>query len=129
MDISLFLAQVFGLYFILAGVAILIRPTAVMELMQVMANRNATFLSGFIALLVGVPLVLLHNIWDGSWRVVITVLVWLTLFKGILRIFVPDLIASWADTLISYPSVVRHLVWVLIILGMYLVYLGFELQI
>lgn len=125
MDISLFLAQVFGLYFILAGVAILIRPTATMELMQLVANRNATFVSGFIALMVGVPLVLLHNIWDGSWRVLITILVWLTLLKGLIRIFVPDLVANWADTLISYPHLVRHMIWALIILGIYLVYLGF----
>lgn len=125
MDISLFLAQVFGLYFLLAGVAILIRPTATVELFQLVANRNATFISGFIALMVGVPLVLLHNIWDGSWRVIITILVWLTLLKGMIRIFAPDLVANWADMLISYPRLVRHMIWVLIILGVYLMYLGF----
>jgi len=125
MDISFFLAQVFGLYFVLAGVAILVRPTATIELMQLIANRNATFISGFMALLVGVPLVLLHNVWDGSWRVVITLLVWLTLLKGVVRIFVPDMVASWADTLVSYPRLVRHMVWVLIILGIYLMSLGF----
>ena len=125
MDISLFLAQTFGLYFILAGVAILIRPTSTVELMQLFATKKATFFSGFIALLVGVPLVLLHNIWDGSWRVLITILVWLTLFKGVVRIYLPDLVASWADTLTSYPRMVRHMVWLLIFLGVYLVSIGF----
>jgi hypothetical protein len=125
-DISLFLAQVFGLYFVLAGVAILIRPTSTIELMQLFSNRSTTFMSGFIALVIGVPLVLLHNIWDGSWRVIITVLVWITLLKGIARIYMPDLVASWADTLVAYPRLVRHMVWVLVIAGMYLMYLGFE---
>ena len=125
MDISLFLAQIFGLYFILAGVAILIRPTATDELLRLFANKNTTFLSGFIALLVGVPLVLLHNVWDGSWRVVITVLVWLTLLKGVARIYLQDLVASWADTLTAYPRMVRHMVWLLIFLGVYLVSIGF----
>ncbi len=126
MDISLFLAQVFGLYFILAGTAILIRPSSTMELMQFFSNRNAVFVSGFIALIVGVPLVLLHNIWDGSWRVIITVLVWLTFLKGVVRIIMPELVASWADALVSYSRLMRHMLWVLVIAGIYLMYLGFE---
>jgi len=128
MDISLFLAQVFGLYFILAGAAILVRPVSTMEMMQLLSSRRATFISGFIALTVGIPLVLVHNVWDGSWRVVVTVLVWLTLFKGIARIFVPGLVAGWIETLIGYPTIVRSLVWILTVVGVFLAYLGFELS-
>lgn len=126
MDISLFLAQVFGLYFILAGITVLLRPAATVELIQTFTNRNVTFISGFVVLMVGVPLVLLHTVWDGSWRVLVTVLVWAILIKGLARIFAPDLVVSGVDLLLAYPRIVRHMVWVFILLGLYLLYLGFE---
>lgn len=125
MDISLFLAQVFGLYFILAGLAILIRPTATSDVMRALAKRDVIFLGGFFILLLGVSLALLHNIWDGTWRIVISVLVWLTVLKGVLGIFAPELIVTWAEALSPYPQFIRHLVWLLIILGLYLSYIGF----
>ena len=125
MDISIFLAQVFGLYFILAGVAILVRPGSTIELLQLFTNRDVSFLSGFIALMVGVPLVLLHNIWDGTWHVVITLLVWLTFLKGFTIIFAPELVASWINTLSTYPRIVRHMIWVPILVGLYLLSIGF----
>jgi hypothetical protein len=124
MDISLFLAQVFGLYFILAGVVILVRPGAATELIRLFADRRAVYLSGFVALIVGIPLVLVHNIWDGSWRVFVTGLVWLTLLKGITLLFVPRLVAGWADVLTTYPRLMRHLVWLLIIAGVCLLSVG-----
>jgi hypothetical protein len=126
MDISLFLAQVFGLYFVIVGVLILIRPTATRQLLKSLSSRNATYCIGFITLLAGVPLVLLHNVWDGSWRVIITLLVWITLFKGIARIYVPELIERFSEILISRPVMFRHMLWLVVLAGMYLMYLGFE---
>ena len=126
MDISLFLAQVFGLYFIFAGVTILIRPTAVTELMEAFSNRGHLFIAGFMSLIIGIPLVLLHNIWDGTWRVIITVLVWLTLFKGISLIYVPDTVSGWMAVFSKHANLTRHSVWILIIFGIYLMSLGFS---
>ena len=125
MDISIFLAQVFGLYFILAGLAMLFRPSAIQELFVMMSDRSNTLLTGFIALLIGIPLVLLHNIWDGSWRVLITTLVWATLFKGLVRIFLPDVVIRLAKTLVTHKRTVLHMVWVILVLGLYLVSVGF----
>lgn len=125
MDISLFLAQAFGLYFVLAGTAVLIRPASMLNLTQLFTNRNVTFLSGFLSLLVGIPLVLLHTVWDGSWRVIITILAWLALGKGLVRIFFPGPVANWIGALVTYPLVARYLLWIVVILGIYLIYLGF----
>ena len=125
MDISIFLAQVFGLYFILAGLAMLFRPSAIQELFVMMSDRSNTLLTGFITLLIGIPLVLLHNIWDGSWRVLITALVWATLFKGLVRIFLPDVVIRLAKTLVTHKRTVRHMVWAILVLGLYLVSVGF----
>jgi hypothetical protein len=40
-----------------------------------------------------------HKFWSGGWRVVVTLLGWLAVISGILRIFLPFWAASIASTL------------------------------
>jgi uncharacterized protein YjeT (DUF2065 family) len=35
-------------------------------------------------------LILQSNVWDGSWRTVITIFAWLVLLKGVLYVLAPD---------------------------------------
>lgn len=125
MDISIFLAQVFGLYFVIAGLAMIIRPRAVETLVVTLAKRDFIFVSGFIALFIGVPLVLLHNVWDGSWRVAVTIIVWLILLKGVFRLFMPDAMTGWVKSVAQNRPLIRLLVWVMMLVGLYLVYVSF----
>lgn len=125
MDISIFLAQVFGLYFVIIGLALLARPKAMTHLMESLSTRESVYLTGIIALMVGVPLVLIHNVWDGTWRVLITFLIWLVLIKGVTRVFFPDMVVSWIQGLSRNPGFVRLLVWFMLVVGLYLLYLGF----
>ena len=124
MDTSLFLAQFFGLYFVIVGIAMLVRFKLMTELMTKMASREFIYLSGFVTLLMGIPLVLLHNVWDGSWRVIITILAWITLFKGISRIFFPEVVAGWSKKIFQNTKSLQFLLWILIIFGLYLLYIG-----
>lgn len=127
MDISIFLAQVFGLYFIFAGIALLIRKESMKLLLNSLSRSGFMYLSGFMSLIVGIPLILIHNIWDGSWRVLITVLVWVILIKGLLLIFAPEFMTTIATNLTKHSLLLRHGIWVVIIFGLYLVYIGFDL--
>lgn len=126
MDISIFLAQAFGIYFVLAGLAMLIRPKAVEELVKTFSVPQTIFLSGFISLLLGIPLVLIHNIWDGSWRVIITVLVWLALFKGVVRIFLPETVIAWGQGFYNNSGLLKFTLWVVVALGLYLINISFN---
>ena len=125
MDISIFLAQVFGLYFVIAGAAMLMRPKAISTLIETLGTRSSIYLTGFFALMLGIPLVLIHNIWDGSWRIIITIMAWLALLKGVARIFFPDMVVGWAQGLARNPGMVKLMVWSMVILGLYLLYIGF----
>ena len=127
MDLSLFLAQVFGLYFVIAGVAMLVRPNAISTLIETLGTRSSIYLTGFFALMLGIPLVLIHNIWDGSWRVIITIMAWLALLKGVARIFFPDMVVGWAQGLARNPGMVKLMVWIMVVLGFYLLYIGFDI--
>lgn len=127
MDTSIFLAQVFGLYFLIAGIALLVRPQAMQSLMKVLNTRTYVYMTGFVALLIGVPLVLIHNVWDGSWRVIITVLCWLALLKGVARLYAPAAVADWVEGLAKNKGMMQILIIIMVILGAYLTYVGFSM--
>jgi hypothetical protein len=128
MDISLFLAQAFGLYFVIGGIALLVRPKGIVMLKETLGTPRSIYLTGFFALMVGIPLVLIHNIWDGSWRVIITIMAWLALLKGVARVFFPEMVVDWLQNLASNEGMVKVLVWLMILVGLNLLYVGFGLD-
>lgn len=50
------------------------------------AQKDNTILFGLITLILGKITVVSHNIWQGSWQICITVLGYITLIKGFVRI-------------------------------------------
>ena len=126
MDISLFLAQAFGLYFVIVGVAMLLQTSLMSDLInKFTSDRSSIVMGGFISLLIGVPLILVHNIWDGSWTVVVTVLVWITFIKGLVRVFLPDMVLEWSHSLKENQSLMKLLLLAMVVLGIYLIFVGF----
>ena len=53
-------------------------------------SKVAIFYGGIIALVVGILLISYHNVWEKSWIVIITVIGWGALVKGIALILFPD---------------------------------------
>jgi hypothetical protein len=127
MDISMFLAQAFGLYLLIAGVALLMNPELVKELFKRFTGDSGDIaMGGFIILLLGIPLVLLHSIWDGTWHVVVSVLVWLMFLKGAVRVLAPRAVMTWTESLSKQEGVMRILLLVMVVLGLFLLYVGFN---
>ena len=53
--------------------------------------------TGYITLLMGLVTVILHNVLVADWRIVITILGWSTLIKGIMKIGFPETIHKQAQ--------------------------------
>ena len=102
MEISFFLAKVLGWYLIISGLYLLSRQTLVRSVLKdILSQRALLFLFGLITLLLGLLLVVSHNIWVMAWPVVITVLAWITLIIGILRLFYPELIIRMGNSMLN----------------------------
>ncbi|MAG60088.1 hypothetical protein CMO96_04850 [Candidatus Woesebacteria bacterium] len=87
-------------------------------------HSPAMYLSGFLALIIGNLLVVSHNVWTADWRVIITIFGWLSLLKGVVRLFFPSIAIKNVDTLLRNKLLVPLLV-VFGALGLYLSYIGF----
>jgi len=93
METSLFLAKVFGILFTVIGLGFLINFKSYQKIYDDFFKNSALiYIGGFLALIMGTLLVIYHNIWEGGWVVIITVLAWMSLLKGIILLIFPKLL-------------------------------------
>ncbi len=79
MELSIFLAQLFGLYFLIAGGIIMMRQKSYMHIiMDVLGDKGLLMIVAICQLFAGLSLVLAHWVWTPDWRGVITLIgVWI----------------------------------------------------
>jgi hypothetical protein len=87
-------------------------------------NTALTYFMGFTAVVIGFLMVNYHNIWEKNWTVLITIIGWLVLIKGILIIAFPKFFQSFSKPFFK-GSVLRILPYVWISLGLLFGYFGF----
>jgi len=128
MELSLFLAQLFGLTIaIFAGIAVL-KPGLVRTVMKEFGESTlTTLLLGITGIMGGLAVILSHNVWVADWRVLITLFGWAALIKGIVSLVSPDLLRDMGMYMYSTPKRVRIVLVVMGILGVYLAGAGFGL--
>ncbi len=125
MNMSIFLAQFFGLYLLLMAIPLFGNPGHFFERYQACFENEAIQLfSGFMHVMLGLAYVLLHNLWVNDWRIVITLIGWLVLLEGISIIYFPT------RTKDIFRKVIREIpsyLWgtVCLSLSAFLVYKGF----
>lgn len=91
MKTSRFIAKVLGLYG-LALVLIVVAGGSAMKSRMLESIKDPAFvlLSKILAIMIGLAMVVKHNVWDGTWRVVITAVGYLFILKGILLLCWPE---------------------------------------
>jgi len=96
MDISIFFAQLWGSFFIIFGLLFII-TRQLGKTIEMTDDKAFVISTGYITMLMGLVTVILHNLWVADWRIVITVLGWSTLIKGIMKIGFPEQIHKQAQ--------------------------------
>lgn len=126
MNISVFLAKAMGLYFLIISISVLINknrmPSVVSELMK---NPALQFLMGLNILIIGLLLILTHNIWVSSWQVLITIIAWAVFIKGVLNVAFPNLAQHMTKPFLQSQSIPYFAILINFLLGLYLCYYGF----
>ena len=129
MDLSIFLAKVVGLYLLIIGLGMLINRKEFEPLIrQAMKDKLLIFLSGTMALLLGLLVVLSHNVWTPDWRGLITLLGWLTLLKGLMRVLLPTIAEQIRDSVMKSKNVLTVMATILAFVGLYLSIVGYVLS-
>lgn len=91
MDISKFLSKVLGLYLIIISIVMLINMQQFASyISSLISDAPLIFVTGFFTLILGLLMVVSHNVWQWNWRVIITIISWIVLLKGISILFFPQ---------------------------------------
>lgn len=127
MELSRFLAKVMGIYFVTVSLAMLTKTQLFEMNIQTFVNNGPVMLmSGFFTLILGIMLVVSHQVWEWSWRLIITLLGWLTFLKGSVILFNPQLIVTMSTTFITNSTAIYAAICFDGILGLLLIYCGFK---
>ena len=122
---SIFLAKALGLYAFVMAAAVFIRGDKLMGLTGDYRRHPALLMfAGIFTLILGIIMVLFHNLWVRDWRVIITVFSWLTFIKGVSIVLCPDSFLDFSDKIMSI-TYLRIMAVVMALLGACLLYHGF----
>lgn len=116
-----FLATVIGWYLVVFGLLTLCRYEQLRGVVNdVLGHRGLLFIIAIITFILGLLMVVSHNIWIMGWPVIITVFAWLVLISGIMRLFFPDTVTRVGLSLSNNSTYMYISAVVLLLIGLYL---------
>ncbi|MDQ2993487.1 MAG: hypothetical protein M3R00_00855 [Pseudomonadota bacterium] len=121
---SIELARIFAIYFLVVGVSLMVNKEFFLAATKEIASSNIGMLIvATVTLMLGAILVNLHNIWVNDWRVAITILCWVVMFSGLVRMLFPTVVQRMAVRLQGNFVPIASVVC--LVLGVLYAYLGF----
>lgn len=126
MTLTSYVAQLLGLYLTVSGVLMIVREQAMIELVPKFTDSPAfLYFLGSLRILIGLAIVLAHTMWVGTLGLVIYLLGWISLLRGIAMLLLPaeaerKILANFSRGNVSYVTAL-----VAIVLGGWLAYAGF----
>lgn len=125
MDLSIFVAQILALAYLSIGLGLLFnRKYYVKAFPEMMKNHSVFYLGGVMALIIGYLLVTYHNFWVKDWTVIITILGWGALIKGITLLAFPEQMMKFSKHMVTKKNIGVITTFVLT-LGLIFGYFGF----
>lgn len=124
-----FLSRLLGLYCILVVLSMVTHKRATVETITALVhNPPVLLLVGVIALGAGLAMILSHNVWSGGvLPVIVTLVGWLSLIKGLLFLFLsPEAAVRFFLGGLQYGHLFYLYTAISLILGVYLTYGGYR---
>jgi len=122
MELSILVAKIMAVVYITIGLGFLINSAYYKKaLIDMMKDSGFMLLSGMMALVIGFLLVNSHNIWVKDWTVLVTIIGWISLVKGVLIFLAPKLFTGLVKWMTQYMVVWGVLV---LIFGLVFGYFG-----
>jgi len=127
MQPPVFIARLMGPYFVVAGIGMLLNQAAYAAMIAEFVHSNALiFISGVLSLPAGLAILNVHRAWTADWRVIVTILGWLAVIGGVLRLVLPQVTAMIGSTVYAGSAAVPIFAVIALVLGGFLSVKGFR---
>src|ERR1700730_15544457 len=121
MTTSKMIAGLMGPTLVAIAAAVLVTLGSFRELVeQISPDPGVIFLSGILSFVAGLVIVRAHNIWAGGWPMLVTVLGWLAILSGLVRMLFPIRLAAIAVAVAQRPGEIIAGALVLLVVGAFL---------
>lgn len=122
MDITILVAKILGVYLVVSGLFIFFRGKTLPHILRdFFAHPAIVYLTGVILIFLSSMYLIQYNVWDGTWRTLVTFFVWLVMLKGLGYIFLPKMLDEMAVKRFRGSFGVYG--FVAIVIGLYLFFL------
>jgi len=123
---SIFIAKLLGPMFVVLGVALLSKGDSLRVILrQFIDSPVLLYLAGLFGLLGGLALALTHNIWSFDWRLLITLIGWVTLIRALVTIFMPQRIAAVGRLFLAHRAAFIVAAAINLAIGLVLSFFGY----
>ncbi|MFZ1177671.1 MAG: hypothetical protein WAO15_15645 [Mycobacterium sp.] len=120
-----FFSRVLGPFLVIVDVTAVARASDMQTLLsQFEANSMWAFVSGAFILLFGLIIVAAHQYWAGAAAIIVSLLGWLIVLRGLLLVAFPKVFVSVANNMIGAQAWWISLCVVFALIGVYLTYVG-----
>ncbi|TSC70771.1 MAG: hypothetical protein CEO12_147 [Parcubacteria group bacterium Gr01-1014_46] len=95
MDVSLLTLKILSIYLVVSGLFLLFKQKSIPHLLNDFFGHPATvYLTGVILVFLSSMYLIQYNLWDGTWKTLVTLFAWLVLVKGLVYIFAPKTLSE-----------------------------------
>ena len=125
METSTLIAKIIGLIYLSFGVGILLNGNYYKkEIPKLLENTAYLIFGGFMAIIFGVLIIENHNYWVKNWSVLITIIGWIALIKGIVLLAFPTVISMYKSFFnnVNFYAILGVLV---LMFGLFFTYFGY----
>jgi len=91
----MFLAKFWGWYLIIFFFILSFNPKRIRQIFEDLKDEKFLIIFSFVAIIVGLLNILFHNIWEPNYKIIITLIGWMSLFIGLSLFVFPKQTVSW----------------------------------
>ncbi|WP_347925556.1 hypothetical protein [Pontimicrobium sp. SW4] len=125
MENSFFLAKFWGWYLIIFFFILSFNPKRIKQIFDDLKDEKFLIISSFVAIIVGLLNVLFHNIWEPNYKLIITLIGWISLFIGLSLFVLPKQTVSWLKFI--NIKLVQVIYMLLFLIGIFLLNIAYSI--
>jgi len=128
METSILIAKIIAVIYLSFGFGLLFNNNFYRkQIPKLLENSAFMILAGFMAIILGLLIIEYHNNWVKNWTVIITIIGWIALVKGIFLLAFPRLL-KLVKPLFSSDHLFKFLTPLVLLFGLIFAYFGFYLN-
>lgn len=120
--IDIMIVKFWGYFFLAFSIPLLLSSKARKELVEISKDKVFIYTSGFISLMISIPLVLINNVWRADIVGFTTLMAWFGILKGMLRFYNPQIVIDMSNKF-SDKSM-KIISWIVLLIGIGFTYAG-----